>query len=346
MHRRSQSLKILVFEYLCGGGMAGQELSASLLAEGGMMLQALVNELSPLPQVLMRIPLEPRCRRISLPANAETIPIGESMDVMQSLPALMMDCDAVWPIAPETGGVLQRIAELAIAANKRLILSAPETIALCADKLATYRALQGRRIPCVPSELLSTLAKPILPCVIKPIDGAGCQGNIIVRTAEEFDLALKCTENPAGFIAQPLLEGRAVSVSALFNQGRAEYLCCNRQRVRIENQGFELTGCQVNVQSPYRNFYRDLLDRIAATLPELHGYIGVDLIETGQHGPLLLEINPRLTTSYVGIHPATGINVAEAVLGLRPSGHLQKPQGNRETRYNRTINVRIVKHPA
>ena len=339
-------MKILVFEYLCGGGMAGQELSASLLAEGGMMLQALAYELSPLPLVQMRIPLEPRCRRISLPANAETIPIGESVDAMEILPALMADCDAVWPIAPETGGILQRIAERANAANKRLILSAPETIALCADKFATYRVLQGRQIPCVPSELLSTVAKPVLPCVIKPIDGAGCQGNIIVRTREEFDLALNSTENPARFIVQPLLEGRAVSVSALFNQGRTEYLCCNRQQIRIENQGFELTGCQVNVQSPYRDFCRELLQRIAAALPELHGYIGIDLIETGQHGPLLLEINPRLTTSYVGIQPATGINVAEAVLGLRHSGNRQNPQVGRETRYNRTIDVRIVKHPA
>ncbi|WP_256360467.1 hypothetical protein [Methylomonas koyamae] len=39
----------------------------------------------------------------------------------------------------------------------------------------------------------------------------------------------------------------------------------------------------------------------------------------------MLEINPRLTSSYVGIGQATGINVAEQVLRLRQGEPIAVP---------------------
>jgi predicted ATP-grasp superfamily ATP-dependent carboligase len=50
-------------------------------------------------------------------------------------------------------------------------------------------------------------------------------------------------------------------------------------------------------------------------VPGLWGYCGVDFIETPE-GPVVVEINPRLTMSYVGLRDATGINPAELVLGM------------------------------
>ncbi len=61
--------------------------------------------------------------------------------------------------------------------------------------------------------------------------------------------------------------------------------------------------------------YQQLVGQIAHAFPELWGYVGIDLIETAEQ-MLVLEINPRLTTSFVGIHSALGINLAEAVLQL------------------------------
>jgi predicted ATP-grasp superfamily ATP-dependent carboligase len=81
----------------------------------------------------------------------------------------------------------------------------------------------------------------------------------------------------------------------------------------------------VNVPNRYPDVYQNLIDQIAKALPELWGYIGIDLIETAEQGPLLLEINPRLTTSFVGIYPATGINVAEQVIQLLTNDPQIKP---------------------
>jgi predicted ATP-grasp superfamily ATP-dependent carboligase len=117
-------------------------------------------------------------------------------------------------------------------------------------------------------------------------------------------------------VVQPYQAGLAVSLSVLFKQGKGWLICCNQQQIDLQGQQFTLTACQVNYASAYLDYYSELVSRIAETLPRLWGYIGIDLIETSEFGPLVLEINPRLTSSYIGIHAATGINVAAEVLAL------------------------------
>ena len=57
----------------------------------------------------------------------------------------------------------------------------------------------------------------------------------------------------------------------------------------------------------------------AGAIPGLWGYIGIDLVETAR-GPLVVDVNPRLTTSYAGLAAATGCNPARLVLDLLDHG--------------------------
>ena len=52
---------------------------------------------------------------------------------------------------------------------------------------------------------------------------------------------------------------------------------------------------------------------IANAIPDLWGYVGVDFVDTDE-GPVVLEINPRLTTSYLGYRALTQDNLAERIL--------------------------------
>jgi predicted ATP-grasp superfamily ATP-dependent carboligase len=76
-----------------------------------------------------------------------------------------------------------------------------------------------------------------------------------------------------------------------------------------------LTGLQVNAWPDTEGRLTGLAARIADAVPSLWGYVGVDLVLTAD-GPVVLEINPRLTTSYAGIRRALQVNVAAMVLGL------------------------------
>lgn len=309
-------MKVLVFEYICGGGLAGQVLPASLLAEGRLMLQALLDELKLLPEIQVLLPLDARCKDLNLPANVEVFPVTAADDHKQVLNRLLSMSDALWPIAPETDAILAGLAKQAVDLQKTVFLSDPETVALCADKLATYQCLKAYGIPVVESlSLLHVNALPFTAAVLKPRDGVGCEGNFIISDQAQFQ-SVSQSINAENYLVQPLMAGIAVSLSCLFKKGSAWLLTTNQQQILIQNHRFCLQACEVNTQNIQRAFYLDLIRHVAMAMPGLWGYIGIDLLETAEFGPLILEINPRLTTSYAGIRPATGINVAEQVLRL------------------------------
>ena len=75
-----------------------------------------------------------------------------------------------------------------------------------------------------------------------------------------------------------------------------------------------LQGITVNAYRRDAANFQALSRQIAQALPGLWGYIGVDLIRANDGALTVLEINPRLTTSYCGLRDAVGINVAELLL--------------------------------
>jgi len=310
-------LRILVFEYITGGGLVGQALPASLVAEGGMMLQTLIAELKCLDDIRLYVPLDERCVRPLTLTEREIVKVGPDCDIFALLRDLLVDVDLFWLIAPESDGILLNLAQLAIAANAEVLLSNPATLAICADKFATYQALVKRAIPIVETRVLGQGADGLDDnVVVKIADGVGCLDSFQVN-AEQVPAAVAELNDPQRYVLQPYISGQAASLSCLFKHGQAWLICYNHQQIVLEQGRFSLRGCLVNVQTDKLDFYRNLINEIAEAMPGLWGYVGIDIIESAELGSLVLEINPRLTSSYVGIRQATGINVAEQVLRIR-----------------------------
>jgi predicted ATP-grasp superfamily ATP-dependent carboligase len=60
-----------------------------------------------------------------------------------------------------------------------------------------------------------------------------------------------------------------------------------------------------------------------ASLPEPLGYLGVDIVlgaAPNGDDDVVIEINPRLTTSYIGLRAACHQNLAEAMLVIAAGG--------------------------
>ena len=74
--------------------------------------------------------------------------------------------------------------------------------------------------------------------------------------------------------------------------------------------------------------------RIVQAIPGLFGYFGVDLAMTAT-GPVVIEVNPRLTTSYVGLAAALGVNVAERVI----ASALRRDPGMIDRRHDRPVRL-------
>ena len=63
----------------------------------------------------------------------------------------------------------------------------------------------------------------------------------------------------------------------------------------------------------------ELGERALDALPDATGYVGVDLVlgnAPDGSEDVVIEVNPRLTTSYVGLRAMTSSNLAAAILHL------------------------------
>jgi predicted ATP-grasp superfamily ATP-dependent carboligase len=200
-----------------------------------------------------------------------------------------------------------------------MLLSDAATVALCSDKSATYQALLAANLPVVETRLLVDClqGQPFETVVVKPIDGVSCVDSRIIENSMDYLAWVHSLRNPEAYVVQPFVSGEAKSWSALFKAGQAWLLSCNRQQVVIKDHGFSLQACEVNIDRPWPDHYQAIIDKVALALPGLWGYVGIDFIDTQSQGPMILEINPRLTTSYVGLGRSMVLNVAEQVLGLR-----------------------------
>lgn len=309
-------MRVFVCEFVTGGGLVGQAMPAGLAREGDMMLRALVGDLADVPGIEVVFPRDARLGDPGLPGRIRWI--GQGDDPWRDWAGALAEVDAGWPVAPESAGVLERLSGLVLGAGRTLLACPPAAVRQAASKRLTAQHLVSHGIAALPGmPLPEALAHGLPPAqagwVVKPDDGAGAEDTLLFRSAEE--LAQGAPADPAGFIVQPYLPGRAASLSLLCADGRAALLSCNLQDVRIAGGRFRFHGSNVGGSEEHRGLYAPLAARIAAALPDLWGHVGVDLVEaTG--GPVVLEINPRLTTSYVGLRRALGRNPAALALEL------------------------------
>ena len=351
-------MKILVFEYITGGGFNKQKLPDSLKNEGRLMLQALLDSLrfqANHEDLSVMVMLDYRFKGLINTDGFKAIIIKAEQNSYEEFVRLAQECDAVWPIAPESDGVLQQVCQAVEQLGKRLLSSSSDGVTLTGNKFKTYERLKEHRIATVPTRLFTNadwngsadvlnMAQELAELcslnsidkidhwVVKPVDGVGCTDNYILTDQQDF---VQMLSRQVHYIIQPHLQGKKTSLSCLFKEGIGWLLCVNLQKFNIINQQYQLSEIIVNCNVDLSR-YHDLVKSIAQAFSELWGYVGIDLIETTEQ-LFVLEINPRLTTSFVGINEALGINVAENVLQLLNGPPIIKPL------YNQAIRIQ-VKH--
>lgn len=317
-------MRVFVFEFVTGGGCAGDRMVASLATEGDMMLAAVVRDLLATDGVEVIVCRDRRLDMPPFPIEVDWV----DLDWRASWARCLEGCDAVLPIAPETDGLLESLCRTVEFSGKLLLNSGADAVALAASKQATIERLAEQGIPVVSSwwaDHLPRLSGTTL--VMKPDMGAGCQDIHLVSDERALGDFLARQADPTGWLAQHYVEGRAASLSLMVGTGCVCLLGSNLQRIAQVDDGFMLLGCIVNGLTEARNELLDLAQALCGAMPGLWGYVGVDFIMT-EHGPIVLEVNPRLTTSYVGLSQSTGRNVGSLMLqlvddpGVLPAGQV------------------------
>jgi predicted ATP-grasp superfamily ATP-dependent carboligase len=279
-----------------------------------MMVDQLVADLSALPGITVALAAIPPFA----PPQAELVSIKPDSDVSSLWQRLIAHADIVWPIAPETGGALQEVAAKARQYCNRTLISDGDTLAVTSSKRRTTEHLAWHGIAAVPTYLPgATPQSSPHGWVVKPDDGAGAE-----------DTYRSPSPPPANgnTVVQPYVPGEALSLSLLARDGEAWLLSCNVQDVSFEEEHFVYRGFVVGGAEHRRAALEPIAEAVAASLPGLWGYVGIDVIDAAD-GPMVLEINPRLTTSYAGLGRSLGLNPAGLVLDLmdRPISALRRP---------------------
>jgi predicted ATP-grasp superfamily ATP-dependent carboligase len=79
----------------------------------------------------------------------------------------------------------------------------------------------------------------------------------------------------------------------------------------------------VDRASPLGREVETIALQVARALPGLRGFVGFDLVAAPQ-GPVVIEVNPRLTCAYVGLSQRLGRNLARDVLAIFRAGVVRK----------------------
>ena len=315
-------MKIVLFEYATGGGPGnGDEQPCALAREGELMLRALGRGLAALDGVRL---VTVRDARLPPPDYPTAVARVEEGGDWSAAVADMLDAaDAFWPIAPETGGVLADLCRLAQERHCLLLNSPARVVEETGSKYRACRRLRRNGLRCVGGERLDAVHFPRhRDVVVKPDDGVGCESTYLVCAGElpPRDLPARGNGGGDGYLCQPYLPGTAASLSVIYSPDAPPYILgVNRQEMALQRRRFSLRACHVNALARQALDCEQLAAGVQRSFPGVVGYVGIDFIVADDGALHVLEVNPRVTSSFAGLAASTGLNpcaeVVRAVCG-------------------------------
>ncbi len=304
----SMKNKILVFEYLHADADLSRQVDPSMRGEGRGMLEGVLCDLSGIHNVEATV-------ACSEPASTEFENFGAAHFVIDSegpvqtgkaLSEAASQFDAVIPIAPECRGMLTSTVGAVRAAGHLVIAPSNDNIDICCDKWKTWERLHAAGIPTV-----RTMLPPEVTTsgdwLQKPRDGTGGGGIVPFRPGE----------NPAvPSIVQPRLSGTSHSVS-IIGTGDPEkplVLPAADQDISWHSGEPRYHGSCVPSEVIPKDESHAVAVMISRCLHHAFGYLNVDLFHSSAEGLQVLEINPRISSTYIAYRQLAEFNLMEAML--------------------------------
>jgi hypothetical protein len=282
-------MKLFLYEYATA--LPHLHFPDSIRREGGAMFAALHTDALALDDVEV------------LTMEAYSLP--EEKTQLQRLAA-----QADWSliVAPETDGVLLERCQWVQAAGGRFLGPTTEAIRLTGDKWETFLRWKEKGVRTPETWLMHPGYAGRY--IRKRRDGAGSLDMLQVTSAMPSDPL---------FLWQEFIPGQAVSVAFLID-GQGKFLPLLPTAQHLSQDGtFRYLGGTLPLEPALTQRTLPLATQAVAAIPGLLGFVGVDLVlgddPTGK-ADYAIEINPRFTTSYVGLRAMVKQNLVGMLLQM------------------------------
>ena len=264
-------------------------------------------------------------RPVALPVGVHRheVPAGSEVE---SLVAAARKHDWTVIVAPETDGILASRVAAVRAAGARVLAPSAAFIGIASDKQATIDALAAAGVPVpagrslAPGEML-----PIgfhMPAVRKDRASVGCDGMQIIR---DSNVAL----SPTATRLEAFVAGTPVGVSCLCGPEEVIVLPPMRQRFTggdapryLGSDPLDEPPLAARARALARRAVEAVMRRAATPAdqsPPAVGWVGVDMIlglRDDGRADRVLEVNPRVTTSFVALAARSGTSLVQTMLAL------------------------------
>jgi tyramine---L-glutamate ligase len=324
-------------------------LHPSLAAEGWGMLNAICLDLRGCGHQVHTCLDETVAHRLKLgrsPLPARIDYLHPKTDWLETWLEIASRCDRTLVIAPELKGHLLRVVSAMRAAGISVQAPSDRFLQLASDKLLFAQVMHdsGRLHPQT-STLHESFATGESAFTLKRRDGAGCADMKWFPNASALATwvsAIACSIEPYDdWIVQPWRPGQAMSlavIAGVAHNGSSTVLQAMEQTIEIVPTDDTLTAWQVEYrgsQLPVVHVSPIEVEAFAAavlsamrhgtvsadqTLDCVAGWIGIDFVvppdAENWRDWVVIEVNPRLTSSYLSYRKIYGKKLADATLGL------------------------------
>lgn len=222
---------------------------------------------------------------------------GSGLDFIKGdLQPILAQADEALIIAPESDSLLYDLTLLIEASDCENLGSSSRAVKISSDKIETAKAL-GKLSPT--TREIGEQGKMDFPIIAKPRSGVSGEGVFLAK--EESDLLELSTD----YILQEHVPGQAMSASMLIGK-EINLISINTQEF---SHDFNYSGATL----PASTRDPEPIYKAAEKIKGLHGYVGVDFIETGEE-PLIIEVNARPTTPIIAFEATYGMNISKMIL--------------------------------
>ena len=315
--------------------MVGEPLPLNLAIQGGAMMRAAAEDFL-VAGCRVATLIDGRCRHIA-PQSVETTLVEHAADIAGQIIKAAGKCDAALIIAPETGGLLFELVDRLNASGVRVLNAQAPAIAVCTDKLETYAHLVACGVV-TPMTIGADVwqegwaksdgGEPDI-YVLKPRDGVGCEDTEVIdgpALQQRIDRGRATGEDLSELIVQPFCRGESVSAGVLIRPDDVIVMPPGRQRVRGSSR-LSYGGNTWPLPTALASRAAALAAQAVDAIPGLEGYVGVDMMLANHNashdadgsaadgvesvdGDVVIDINPRLTMSFVALRRMATKDVA------------------------------------